>query len=101
MQLLFPLGKGHLFNVAIISWQIWQPYKRGTTVFGMQRNGTRLFPEYKIRTMVTGLGHIMESPGRFTNKQVKHITKQNLLNMTFSDFKGQNLNWTNFSPLYV
>ncbi len=36
--------------------------------------------------MVNGLArHIMESPGRFTNKQLNHITKQNLSDQSKQD----------------
>ena len=33
IQLVIPLIKGHLSNVAIISWQTAWPYQSGTTVF--------------------------------------------------------------------
>ncbi len=32
MYLLFPLTKGHLSNLATVSWQIGWPYNRGTSV---------------------------------------------------------------------
>ena len=47
MNLLLPLTKGHLSNVATIVWQIEWPYQRETAVltfrFGVKESGTRYF----------------------------------------------------------
>ncbi len=59
MQLVLPLTKGHLSNVAIISWQIGRSYKRWTTFFeGHQVSPTCFLPSMSLRTSTTPLSSL-------------------------------------------
>ena len=51
--------------------------------------------------MVNGLGYIMESPRRFRNRQVKHITKQSLSDQSKQEIHTKIIEERKFKTLKI
>ncbi len=51
MHLLLPIAKGHLSNVATISWQIGWPYSRGTAVLKYSTGKYIIATEHALKYM--------------------------------------------------